>query len=194
MAKGYIVLNATLANTSMVATIKNTTGISALENATIGCLPGLLTHTTHHKTVSLGITTSSTLSTGVTTVTPTKPVKGTVCCIPDKAVKPVSLKGHSKDWRIGYGFGLHDGAIAVYDPPGSCGEPQHVTNQTECGLGYRNGYVTACTAKTAKFGCQDGPSSLSNTPPTSNSSKTLSIMSVPLVPGNTTGNVTAGVK
>jgi hypothetical protein len=70
---------------------------------------------------------------------------------------PSTIQNHTKDYLTGQSYGKQDGKVGVYDPPGSCGELQHGTNADHCHAGYNMGYVTACTSKTAKFGCGDGP-------------------------------------
>ena len=69
---------------------------------------------------------------------------------------PSSTQNHTNNYLTGQSLGEQDGKVGVYDPPGSCGEV-HGTNADHCHAGYNMGYVTACTLKTAKFGCGDGP-------------------------------------
>jgi hypothetical protein len=107
---------------------------------------------------------------------------------------PTSLKGHTKDWRIGYAYGITDGNVGVFDPSVcSVVNDKRVTNEFQCGEGYKTSYVGQCTAPGNRFGCGDGPSSLQSQPTTlSNSNITKPIMTIPLLPGNVTaaGNST----
>jgi hypothetical protein len=70
---------------------------------------------------------------------------------------PSTTQNHTKDYLTGQSYGEQDGKVGGYDPPGSCGELPHGTNADHCHAGYNVGYVSACTSKTAKFGCGDSP-------------------------------------
>jgi hypothetical protein len=57
---------------------------------------------------------------------------------------------------VGAMLALPAGSITHIAKAG-CRELPRGTNADHCHAGYNVGYVTACTSKTAKFGCGDGP-------------------------------------
>lgn len=125
----------------------NMTFLNHEGNFTAGCVPNLLSTTTthHHKTSS---SSKSILSTLMPSANSTK--------IP----KPSTLAG-TQDWRIGFEYGTNDGKVGVFDP--SVCSPvndKRITNEFDCGQGYKNGYVTACTATGNRFSCGDGLTTL----------------------------------
>lgn len=130
----------------------NQTFLYKIGNSTADCIPSLMksNHTT--KTTSKQPTT---LSTG--TVTVTKPLKvGEHCGANSNNCPYPSLKGHTLAFRIGYKFGVANSKTGIYDPPGSCGQPQGIDNQTAqyaCGHGYSQAFYAFC--KQGKFGCTE---------------------------------------